>query len=182
MKNLLFVFMIPAFLVGCTRYDKPKDVAIKINNYEMSKAEFEHEFKDSTFGRYDTAESRKEFLDNLIFKILIVQDAQKNNLDNDPQFIKMIEKFWVQSLLKLTLDNKFKEFVASASVSDKAVEEAYQKMVKDGKTTKTYDEMYQEIKWDITKAKESQMMNRWLKQLHDNANIRINKDSLLKDK
>jgi hypothetical protein len=55
-------------------------------------------------------------------------------------------------------------------------------MVKDGKTTKTYDEMYQEIKWDITKAIESQMMNGWLKQLRDNANIRINKDSLLKDK
>ena len=182
MKNLILVFMILAFLVGCSRYDKPKDVAIKINNYEMSKAEFEQDFKDSSFGRYDTAESRKEFLDNLVFKILVVQDAQKHGLDNGPQFIKMIEEFWIHSLLKLALENKSQDFSRASLVSDKTVEEAYQKMLKEGKTTKSYEEMYLQIKWDITKVKESQLMKSWLKQLQENANIRINKDLTLKDK
>ena len=174
--------MIPAFLVGCTRYDKPKDVAVKINNYEISKAEFEQEFKDSGFGMVDTVQSRKDFLDNLVYRILIMQDSQKSGLDNGPQFLKMIEKFWINSLLKLALEKKSQEFAGASFVSDKTVEEAYQKMLKEGKTTKSYEEMYLQIKWDITKVKESQLMKSWLKQLQENANIRINKDLTLKDK
>ena len=182
MKNLILVFMIPVFLVGCSRCDKPKDIAVKINNYEISKAEFEQEFKDSSFGRYNTLQSRKDFLDNLVNRILIVQDAQKSGLDNDPQFLKVIEKFWIQSLLKLALEKKSKDLAGSSLVSDSSVEEAYQKMLKDGQTIKPYAEMYPEIKRGLTKLKESQMTNEWLTQLHKNANIRVNKDLILKDK
>jgi len=182
MRNLILVFMLPAFLIGCTRYDKPKDVAVKINNYQISKAEFEQEFKDSSFGRFDTSQSRKDFLDTLVNRILIVQDAQKNNLDNDLRFLKVVEKFWIQSLLKIALEKKSQEFVGTSFVSDKDIEETYQSMLKDGKATKPYGEMYQEIKWNITKLKESQMTNEWLAQLHKNAKIRVNKDLILKDR
>lgn len=114
--------MLSTFIVGCARCDKPKDVAVKINNYEISISEFEQEFKDSSFSRFDTAQSRKDFLDNLVNRILIVQDAQKKGLDNDPQFLKVVEKFWIQSLLKLALENKSKELSASCSGSDKELQ------------------------------------------------------------
>ena len=107
-----------------------KFVAVKINNYEISKAEFEQEFKDSGFGMVDTVQSRKDFLDNLVYRILIMQDSQKSGLDNGPQFLKMIEKFWINSLLKLALEKKSQEFAGASFVSDKTVEEAYQKMLK----------------------------------------------------
>ncbi|MCX5698002.1 MAG: SurA N-terminal domain-containing protein [Candidatus Omnitrophica bacterium] len=182
MKNLIFVFIIAAFLVGCTRCDKPKDIAVKINNYEISKAEFEQEFKDSSFGRFDTSQSRKDFLENLVNRILIVQDAQKSGLDNDPQFLRVVEKFWMQSLLKLALEKKSNDLIGVSFVSDNVIKEAYEKILKDGKTTKSYEEMYQEIKRDITKLKESQMTNEWLLELHKNAKIHVNKDLILKDK
>jgi len=176
MKKFILVFIIPAFLVACSGRSKPADAVIKINNYEITRAEFEQEFKDSVFGRVDTLQSRKEFLDNLIDRILILQEAQKKGLDNDPLFLKMVEKFWAQSLLKLALEKKSKEIAGASFVSDKAIDEIYRQMLKDGKTTRPYNEMYQQIKWEMIKLQESQMMSQWLAQLRKSAVIQVNKD------
>jgi hypothetical protein len=63
-------------------------------------------------------------------------------------------------------------------VNDKAIEEAYNRMFKEGKTTKTYDQMYNQLKWEITKLKESQRMNDWIAELHKDADIEVNYDLL----
>ncbi len=166
---------------GCgSGINRNKVILVKINNYEIAKEEFEERFKESYFSHNDTLESRKEFLDYLINCKLILQDAQEKGLDKDKDFLKMIEKFWEQSLLKLTLDKKAKELVGSVVVSDKIVEQAYQEMLKDGKADKPYDQMYGRIKWDITKRKESQVMDDWTTQLRRNAQIKINYDLLEK--
>jgi len=182
MKKMILVFMLPVFLVGCAQSDRPKDAVIKINDYMISKAEFIREFKDSSFAGVDSPQSRKAFLDNLIDRVLILQDAQKNNLDNDPRFLKMVENFWMQSLLRLALERKSKEIIGASFVSDREVEKAYQGMLKDGKAARPYEMMYQEIKRDLTKLKETRMMSQWLTQLHKDADIQVNKDLLPKDK
>jgi hypothetical protein len=182
MKKMILVFMLPAFLLGCAQSNKPKDAVIKINNYEISKAELNRQFKDSSFARLDTPQSRKDFLDNLIDRVLILQDAQKNNLDNDPRFLKMVENFWMQSLLRLALERKSKEIIGASFVSDREVEEAYQGMLKDGKAAKPYEMMYQGIKRDLTSFKETRMLSQWLTQLHKDADIQVNKDLIPKDK
>jgi hypothetical protein len=174
--------MLPVFLVGCGQSNKPKDAVIKINNYMISKVEFDRQFKDSSFAAVDTRESRKAFLDNLIDRVLILQDAQKNNLDNDPRFLKMVENFWMQSLLRLALERKSKEIIGASFVSDREVEEVYQRMLKNGKAAKPYEAMYQGIKRDLTEYKETRMLNQWLTQLHKDADIQVNKDLLPKDK
>jgi len=153
MKKLIFVFMIPVFIVGCVQHDAPKDAVIKINNYEISKAEFEEEFKDSSFAVDDSLQGRKEFLDNLVDRILILQDAQKKGLDNDPQFLKMVEKFWMHSLLRLALEKKSKE-ISGTILGNK----------------------------DTTKLNESSLMSDWLTQLHKHADIQVKKDLIPNNK
>lgn len=180
-RYIIFLCMI-LFVFGCTGKPKNKEMLVKVNNYEITRQEFEEEFKASSFGRNNTLESRKEFLDNLINQKIILQDAQRKGLDKENNFLKMIEKFWEQSLLKLALDRKTKEIAGSALVSDKTIEDAYNKMLKEGKTNKTYDQMYHQIKWEITKLKESQMMNDWIAELHKKADIEINYDLLKQDK
>ncbi len=153
MKNLIFIFIVTVLLVGCVRHGESKTTVVKINNYEISKAEFEQEFKDSSFARENTPQSKKDFLDNLVDKILILQDAQTNGLDNDPQFLKMVEKFWMHSLLRLALEKKSKE-IAGVSLGT----------------------------GDVAKLNESRLMNDWLTQLHKKANIQVNKDLISRDK
>ncbi len=177
MKKIMVVYALAFFIVGCCPYNKPKDaVVIKINDYEMTRGEFEQEFKDSSFGREDTPQSRKEFLDNLINRKLILQNAQAKGIDKNKDFLKVIERFWEQSLLKLAVDQESKEIASATTVGDKEIEEAYQQLAKEGKTDKSYEQMYQQVKWQIKKLKGEQKMNVWLSLLRKNADIQINTD------
>ena len=180
-KNLVFLSIL-IFIMGCNPAPKDKQILAKINNYEITLDEFQEEFKESSYGRNGTPESKQDFLNNLINRKLILQDAQKKGLDKDRRFLKMIEKFWEQSLLKLALDKKTKETAGSASVSDKEIEDTYNNMLKEGRTDKSYDEMYQQIKWEVTRAKETQQLNDWIAQLHKKADIKVNYDLLKQGK
>lgn len=176
----LFLLAILLSAAGCTRggSEEKQDLLAKINNYEVTREEFEREFKDSSFGRADTLESRKEFLDNLINRKLILQDAQARGLDKDKDFLRLIERFWEQSLLKIALDRKTKEVSGAVFVSDKAVEDVYNKLAGEGKADRPYAKMYSQIKWELTRAKQSQMMDAWVSSLRKKAEIKVNQDLL----
>jgi Sec7-like guanine-nucleotide exchange factor len=55
-------------------------------------------------------------------------------------------------------------------------------MFKEGKTDKPYDQMYQPIKWQITKQKENQTMSDWLISLRKRADIKILGDLVPQDR
>lgn len=107
----------------------------------------------------------------------------RRGLDKDKAFLKMIERFWEQSLLKLYLDQKTKEIAVKASVDDKTtIEAVYKKLLEEGKTDKSYLEMHDQIKWKISKAKEANLMNDWITQLHKKADIKVEDDLLNRKK
>ena len=180
MRRYLLLLIFSLVIFGCAKAPQEKDIVARINDYEITKEEFEQDFKDSIYGTDDTLASRKEYLGNLINQKLILQDAQRKDLDKDKNFLKMIEKFWEQSLLKLSIDRKSKQIPGSVSVSDGDVENVYKNMDKEGTADKPYNQMYRQIKWEITKIKESKAMNEWLNDLHKNACIEVN-ESLLKN-
>jgi hypothetical protein len=176
-RNFLFLFLL-MFIFGCNPSPKNKQVLAKINNYEITLDEFKEAFKDSPYAYSDSEESQKDFLNNLIYRKLLLQDAQKRGLDKDKSFLKMIEKFWEQSLLKLAIDRKTREVAGSVSVGDKEIEDAYNNMAKEIKADKTYAQMYQQIKWEITRAKETKALNEWVAQLRKSSDIKVNYDLL----
>jgi len=154
MKKFFLVISVFLFICGCTPQEKNKQILAKINNYEVSAHEFEQEFQDSAYSRTDTLEARKEFLNLLINQKLILQDAQAKGLDRNASFLKMIEKFWEQSLLKLVLDKK------SAEIS---------------KTLRTTDR-------ESAREQGEKIMDDWIDSLHKNAKIKINYDLLKQEK
>lgn len=176
-----FILLLALLVIGCSRQNN-KVIVAKINNYEISKEEFEGEFKESAFARFDTLESRKDFLNNLINRKLIMQDAQSKGLDKDKSFLKMIERFWEQSLLKLALDKKSKEIAGAVVIDDRIIKQAYDKMIKDGVTDVPYDQAYNRIKWELMRARQSQIMDNWVTQLRQTANIKVNYGLLEKNK
>ena len=178
-RMIILIIMI-AVVIGCSPHPK-KNILAKVNNYEITVEEFEEEFMDSPYAKNNTLDSRKEFLQVLINRKLILQYAEARGLDKDKEFLKMIEKFWEQSLLTMVLDKTSKEIAGLVMVSDSTIEEAYQRMLKNGETDKSYDAMYQKIKWDITKLKETKVMNDWVADLHRKSNIVVKENLLLKD-
>lgn len=178
MRTLLLLMILLVF-IGCESPVKEAAV-VTINDYSVSQPEFEAEFKDSPFGRKDTLDSRKQFLEVLINRKLILQDAQKRGIDKEKDFLKSIERFWEQSLMKAYLDRKSQEVAGKVLVTDFAVEQAYKNLLAEGRTDKTYEEMYKQIKWELTRAKEAQIMDEWLNDLRSKAAINENLELLKK--
>jgi len=145
--NLLFVVLL---LTGCSRSPAQKDILAKVNNYEITRSEFENEFKVSPYGKTDTPESRRDFLNTLIDRKLILQYAQQKDYDKEKGFLKLIEKFWEQSLLKVALDKKTREIESKISSSG----------------------------WEAKRTEETKMMGDWMNELRKNAHITI-KDGTL---
>jgi hypothetical protein len=167
-------------LMGCGKAEPPKKIIAQINDYEVTFEEFEQGFLQSAYVmREDKAKARREYLDNLISQKLILQDAQKKNLDKDKEFLKSIERFWEQSLLTMAVGTKTKEITGSLQVPADQIQKLYQQMVKEGLTTQSYEEMYPQIKWQAAKQFEAQMLTSWMDSLRQNANIKVN-ESLLK--
>lgn len=140
--GLLFVILLAA---GCGRAPTQKEVLARVNNYEITKEEFYDEFKASAHAKERTLEAKKEFLKNLIDRKIILQDAQKKGLDRDEEFLKMIQRFWEQSLLKLAVEKKAEEIAVAPGTSNREIR-------------------------DI----ESGFMNDWIADLKKNADIKVN--------
>lgn len=176
MKRKSLFLSVLIFIAGCNGAPQDKQMLAKINNYEITLDEFQEEFKDSSYAGNGAVETKKDFLNNLINCKLILQDAQNKGLDKDKSFLKMIERFWEQSLLKLAIDKKTKEIAGSVMVSDREIEEAYNNLPQEVKAAKPYESMYQQIKWQLTRNKESQLLNDWIAQLHKKSEINVNYD------
>ena len=181
MKKYLII-LLSLLVFGCTcklKENKPP-VLVKVNNYEITKPEFEEEFKASSFGRNDTLDSRREFLDTLINRKLIMQDAQMQGLDKNPNFLSMIEQFWEQSLVKLALEQKSIEIASAIIVSDKEIEEAYKEVLGDGKTNKPYEQVYDKLKWELTRIKQAKALSSWVYNLRKRAKLSVDYELLKK--
>lgn len=177
------MFLLLAFLLvsGCCQNpytDIDKNTVVSINNYNITRDEFEKDFKTSVYGKTDTPESRRDFLNSLIGRKLILQYAQKEGFDKEKSFLRMIERFWEQSLLKIALDKKTREIAAASSVTDDEVRMTYDTMLKESKVAGSYDSAYKRIKWELIRAKETKLMNDWIAEMRGKARIGVNDDIL----
>jgi len=171
--SAIFLLVI-IFMLFKLKAPKQEDYLVKINNYTITLQEFNEEFRDSAYAKNNTPESKREFLNMLIRRKLVLQDAQARGLDKDKEFLKSIERFWEQSLLKRAMDQKSQEITGSASIPDSVVQTIYNKLKSEGKADKPYEQMYSQIKWSLTQIQESQAINKWLVSLYKKAEIKIN--------
>ncbi len=154
-------------------------VLAKINAYEISADEFEQGFATSAFSpRADKLQARREYLDTLVNQKLILLDAQKKNIDKDPDFLRSVERFWAQSLLTITLGQKTLELHKGARVREEDIRRIYENMIKDGVTDKPFEVVYPQIKWQAEKQLEAQLLDQWMKSLREEAVVSINENVL----
>lgn len=159
----MFVLTIATFsmiflLYGCGE-KKPASgndkVVVRINRYEMTTGEFKDEAKLAMPARYVTGDAEKakeEFLDEIITKQVLLQEAQRENFDKNKEFRKEIERYWEQALLKLLIKEKMREL-------------SKQLIVREGKK----EDQHKKIQ---------EALDRWIKDLRRRANIKIYKDNL----
>ncbi len=179
---LIIAVLVLLVVVAGKNARSPRDgsfVLANVNGYQIMADEFEEGFSTSAFAaRDDKLQARREYLETLIDQKLILLDAQRQNLDKAPDFLKSVEKFWAQSLLTVAVGKKTLELHKGINVRDEDVRRIYDDMVKDGVTVKPLSQVYPQIKWQAEKQLDTQLLNRWIHGLRQGASVSVDENAL----
>jgi hypothetical protein len=181
MLNKTAIILLCVFLLcGCRSREKSPTV-IKMGNIEISSHEFEKAYKDSPYSIEDSPRSRKEFLDIYLMRMAILKEAEHTGADKDPEFLKSVQSFWQQALVKMMLDREIKKASSKISVTDAEVTNYYQTH-KAQFMDKELPAVYSNIKWLLVNKKQKEAMAEWLNSIKKNSKVDIDYKLLKIDK
>ena len=133
MMTALFILITIFLASGCSGKKGHERVVASINNYNMTIEDFNYESKEIlNLERVldSMPATREEMLDALITKEILVQEAVKENLDKEKEFMKAIELYWEQTLLKNMLSRKSEEIAKGIVVYENEISCYYENMKK----------------------------------------------------
>ncbi len=99
---------------GCAKRGKEEKVVAKINDYEMTVADLEDEITYSPYAGLKE-QNLDEILDLAIRKQILIQEAQRQGLDKQKSFMRTIERYWQQTLIKELLEKETKRVFNSVA-------------------------------------------------------------------
>lgn len=174
------LLLLPIILAAGCAFGPEEKAAIKIEEIGFSPYEFEEAFKMSRFYHLGE-EGKEEFLDTFISRKLILREAERIGLDKDPEFLKNIQIFWEQSLLKLFISQQMKELSLDIDVSDREIRNYFERN-QESFQDKDIAQVYSQIKWILFQGKQQEAVDRWVDSLKKDVEIIIDYDLLGLDK
>jgi len=164
---------------GCSEQSDHSQKVLEINGYSLTVNEFNELFSELSVQVEDNSQMRQEFLNRLITQKLILQDAQKIGLDKKKNFLKSIEHFWEQSLLKLMIDSKMNELSQKIIITEEEIQTYYEEWIATNpEKNLPLEKNRPKIKWLLMQKKQSDAFEHWIKDLRDAAKITINKKAI----
>lgn len=118
-------------LTGCGQAKPlPGNIVAKVNGYSITSEELEHEIAASwpvlrNFPGLSSADLKAKVLDSMIVNQLLIEEAQRLNVDKDPAFMRRIERDWREELLKAVLVKKNEEFAGKVPVTETSLRALY---------------------------------------------------------
>lgn len=171
--------------VGCGRKKAGPDessIVARIDNYEMTVKDFREEVLLTAANKYlpeDPIKAKEELLDELIVKKILVKEAQAQNFDKDKAFMKEIERYWEQALLKLLMRKKSREFARQIVVRDSDVRIEYERILaEEGAAAEPFEKIAPRIRKDIMRIRQAAAFESWISDLRKKTSVKINKKVL----
>lgn len=93
----------------------PEKAAVVINERVITPEEFDRRAASGEQGR----KSRAEFINDLVTREILIQEARKQGIDREEPFRQSIQSFYEQSLIKILIDRKLETI--RAEVTDEEV-------------------------------------------------------------
>jgi len=179
MKRIFLCILLFSFLAGCSAENNSPDkkVVAQVNKYKMTIEDLKYEFKNAPYDEtafLKTENGRKAYLDSLVEKQVLLQEAQRLGIDRERDFMKSIENYWEQALLRILLERKAKEISGLTHVYDNEVEKYY----KDSGENQPFSRVKNEIRDMIKQKKETDAMDAWINDLKKRAYIKVDEKIL----
>jgi len=168
-----------SFVAGCSSGNNSpeKRTVAQINKYKMTTDDLRYEFKNAPYDEsalLKTENGRKKYLGGLIEKEILLQEAQRQGIDREKDFMKSIENYWEQALLKILLERKSKEISSLINAYDNEIGEYYKNSGEDLPLSKVKNEIRDIIK----QKKQTDAMNAWIDELKKRSYIKVDENAL----
>ena len=148
-----------------------------INDYRLSWNAFQRQLASELELEKDyklTEDAKKEFLETLIRKELLIQEAMRLKLDRKEAFKKSIEKYWESTLIRDLVDLKSLEISETIYISQEEITDRYGELKKYspdmGPLT---DELYEQLQQELKASKKTVKLDAWIGELKSQAKIKI---------
>jgi len=178
----LLVSLILAGSFGCTRESGEKpEVLARINNYNLTLPEFQKQLAsevemDKEFKL--TRDAKEAFLNELIRKEILIQEAKRLRLDRREEFRRAIERYWESTLIKDLIELEAKDIAGKTYISEEEIAARYQAIKAADSTVRPLKEMREEIVKKLKDKKKTELLEAWISNLRKKAHIVVNEKLL----
>ncbi len=181
-QYLLILLIIASLFLGCSSENGDQgEVLATINDYKLylddfqrqlaEEVELDHEFKI-------TDEAKKGFLEEIIKKEILIQEAKKYKLDQEENFRRTIERYWESTLIRNLMEVKGREIDKLTTVSQEEIKDYYLKMKQTRDDLPTFDDMEEAVMKIIKEDKKTQQLEVWITDLRKKAKVESNLELL----
>ncbi len=125
---ILVVIAVAVFVVYNIKQEEPKGEALaKINDYVLTVEDFKDEMLHSPY-TVSNMVNKEELLDLIVRREILIQEAQEQGLDKKKDFMRTIERYWKQTLVKELLEQKSEQL--RKKMSDEQARKALEEWIK----------------------------------------------------
>lgn len=184
MRRHLIGAVVAVFLSfpGCSPERKGEvQVLAKINDFELSLEAFERQLKEEVELVPDfkaTRGARGQFLEELIRKELLVQEAKRRRLDHRERFVRTIERYWEATLIKDLMEEKGAEIAERTMVPEEEVEARYRALRASEPDLSRDPKIRDRIMRELLEDKKSRVLEEWVRGLRQEAKVEIHQGLL----
>lgn len=176
------VFILIIGFCGCAqdRTDQSPTLAT-INDFHLSVKDFQRQLAQELEFIPDaklTQEVKKAFLDEIIRKEILIQEAKKKGLDQQAKFISAIERYWESTLIRNLIELKGEEIQKRILISEEEIEDYYSRLQKTNKETPPLEQYREHIVKMLKEQKKTRMLDEWITAIKERSKIQINNELL----
>ncbi|HZX47808.1 MAG TPA: SurA N-terminal domain-containing protein [Nitrospirota bacterium] len=171
---ILSVLLIPV-ITSCGK-KQHKDAVATVNGAPVSLQEFQKElaiYANRTPDFKLNAGSVEEYLNMVIDKQLMIQEAMKMGIAEDERFLETIKRFWEQTLIRELINAKSSEWRDKLFVTEDEILGYYQNVKPGLIPSPLLKDVREEIRLSLLEQKRQKAMEEWLKDARKSAAIKI---------
>ena len=168
-----------AVLLGACSGEPEEDqgpVVARINDYELTLKEYETQLNSdmSLSEHYQvTEEDKREFLERLVRKELLIQEAVRRKLDRREAFVRAIERYWESTLIRDLMELEGEEIRERSSVTEKEIRARYEQMKEAKANLPPFEEMRERIGRTLLEETRQERLRAWVESLREGADVEV---------
>ncbi len=179
--NILLIIL-SLLLCFCTREAEESDkILARINDYKLKWNEFQTLLSQESQLEPDfkvPRESKEKFLEEIIQKELLIQEAKRLELDRRDKFVRAIERYWEATLIRDLMELKGEEIEKTTLVTEEEINSRYAHLDTAEKENYPSGDLKNKIALELMENKRSIRLRNWIEELVGKADIEVNKDLL----